>query len=442
VRFVAAYLDSLEAVDWDHLGIDRTPRAHGASRYHPQILMGIWIWGFMQGIRSSRKLEAACVERLDYRWLSGQQTPDHNTLWRFYQAHRAGMRYLLTHSVQLAVKAGLVDLALQAIDGSKVAGNAAKDRTYDGAGIDRLIERVERALADLEAQNTSGGESAPPRLPPALSDPAALRARLRDLQARRPVSGRTNLTDPDARLLPTRGGYLVGYNCQAMVSPLATTIGHPGRVITAVAVGQAIDDRPHLVPLMEQAHAATGGAAAVTLADGGYHAAHTLQAVGTRCVVIPEGQHITAPYHREQFRHDVEHDTLTCPRGQTLTYRFTKGDGRRLYRAQAAICRACPAFGTCTTNARQGRSVECGPGDAVLGAHRRWMATEAAQTLYRRRQGLIEPVFGILKEQRGGRRLLLRGLTAVTSEWTLLAAAFNLRTLARLWQQQPALLPL
>src|SRR5436305_11305566 len=129
VRFVAAYLDDLDATDWSQLGISLVSKERGASRYHPTVLLSIWLWGFMNGVRSSRKLEAACTEMLSYRWLTGQQTPDHNTLWRFYGAHRTGMRALLTHSVQSAVHAGLVDLALQAVDGTKIAGNAAKDRT-------------------------------------------------------------------------------------------------------------------------------------------------------------------------------------------------------------------------------------------------------------------------------------------------------------------------
>lgn len=83
VRFVAAYVDGLDLLDWTHLGISLEAKERGAPRYHPTVLLSIWLWGFMQGVRSARKLEAACAEMLSYRWLSGQQVPDHNTLWRF-----------------------------------------------------------------------------------------------------------------------------------------------------------------------------------------------------------------------------------------------------------------------------------------------------------------------------------------------------------------------
>jgi transposase len=439
VRFVAAYLDGLDATDWRHLGISLQGAEQGAPRYHPTVLLGIWLWGFLQGVRSARKLEAACRELLSYRWLTGQQIPDHNTLWRFYQAHRAGMRYLLTHSVQTAVRAGLVDLALQAVDGTKLAGNAAKDRTYDAKGLERLIERTERAIADLEAQNATGGEGVPPRLPQELASKEALLERVREAKERLEPGGRINLTDGEARLMKGRGGYVAGYNAQAMVSPLdATTAGSTGMLITAAEVTDDPDDHEQLVPMLEQAAQTTGQRAAATAADGGYHSGANLAASSGQCLVMPEAQPgLDAPYHKDRFGYDAQQDAYTCPHGQVLTFRGTKQSGERVYRIKGAPCRSCPAFGVCTTNRRQGRVLEISPYEPELRAHRTWMATPEAQALYRRRKELIEPVFGMVKEQQGARRLLLRGLDGVRAEWSLLAATFNLRTLARVWQQRP-----
>ena len=107
----------------------------------------------------------------------------------------------------------------------------------------------------------------------------------------------------------------------------------------------------------------------------------------------------------------------------------------RVYRGEAAGCRACPAFGTCTTDRRQGRALEVGPHEAAVRAHRDWMATAEAAAVYRQRKELIEPVFGVLKEELGARRFLLRGLANVRAEWALLATAFNLRTCVRLWRR-------
>lgn len=447
VRFVAAYLDSLDATDWRHLGISVQPGERGASRYHPKAVLGLWLWGFMQGVRSSRKLEAAATEMLSYRWISGQQTPDHNTLWRFYHAHRAGMRYLLTHSIQLAVRAGLVDLALQAVDGTKISGSAAKERTYDGTGLDHLIERIEQAIADLEAQNQTSGEDAPPRLPHELASKERLLARVRAARAELEPGAKVNLTDPDARLMKGRGQFVVGYNAQVVVSPLAEAgTGSGGMLITAAAVTTEPEDHGQLVPMLDQAAAETGVRAEISLADGGYHSGENLEATQDQLVLMPESRQTREPYHKARFVYDPAQDRFTCPQGQHLPFvgsiRRAGREVARRYRAGGAVCRACPALGCCTTDARQGRSVEIGPQEDLLVAHRALLATEEAQRVYARRKELVEPVFGILKEQQGARRFLLRGRAAVEAEWRLLAATFNLRVLARLWQQRPALLPL
>ena len=174
-RFAAAFVDGLDAEAWEELEIDVEGDPMGAGAYHPRALLSIWIYGFMTGMRSSRKLEAACREQISYMWLAGMQRPDHNTLWRFYRAHRDRMRALMRRTVRTAVKAGLVDLALQAVDGTRIAGNASRDRTYDAKGLRRLLDRVEAAIKDLEAQNSNGGDPSPASLPEELASAEALR---------------------------------------------------------------------------------------------------------------------------------------------------------------------------------------------------------------------------------------------------------------------------
>src|SRR5688572_30717848 len=141
-RFVAAFVDELDRATWGQLGVVVAGDPMGAPAYDPRALLSVWLYGFMTGVRSSRRLEAACRDQMPYLWLTGWQRPDHNTLWRFYQAHRQAMRRLLQRTVRTAVRLGLVDLAVQAVDGTKIAGNAARDRTYDAAGLERLQEQV------------------------------------------------------------------------------------------------------------------------------------------------------------------------------------------------------------------------------------------------------------------------------------------------------------
>lgn len=227
-----------------------------------------------------------------------------------------------------------------------------------------------------------------------------------------------------------------------MASPLNSAVtGCSGRVITAVDVTTSAADQAQLLPMLEQAHDNTSHLAAVTLADAGYHSGANVAACVERGqpVMMPEASQraLAQPYHKMLFSYDAERDTYTCPLGQTLTHLGQRRRPGRLtvqvYRGSAATCGVCPAFGLCTTN-RRGRVLEVGPHEDVLHRQRKWMDTAEVKATYRQRKSLIEPVFGILKEQQAGRRLLLRGFDNVRAEITLLATAFNLRTLCRVWQ--------
>ncbi len=452
VRFVAAFLEELTAADWAELGIDPAGNPRGAPAYDPRVLLAIWVYGFMTGIRSCRKLAVACREQLPFLWLTGWQTPDHNTLWRFYQAHRQGMRALFKRTVATAARTGLVVWAVQAVDGTKIGGNAAKDRTLDAAALTKLLERTEQAIADLEAQEATDGPPTPPRLPPALARAEALRARVRDALAQVTAADgppRVNLTDPDAGLVKGRQGVIAGDHAQAVAATVRlATRRRPkepsARLITAADVVPAADDHGQLLPMLAQAEAVTGRGIDLALSDGGYHDGPTLAACADRGqrVAMPEAQQqaLTDPFHKDRFRYDAATDTYSCPAGQVLRFRSTKERTDRppvrVYKAGAAVCRAGPLVGHCTTDRRQGRALEIGPHEAVLRQHRVWMATAEAQTAYRERKTVIEPVFGVLKEELGARRFLVRGLANVRAEWRLLATGFNLRTLYRLGQRQ------
>ena len=401
----------------------------------------------MTGVRSCRKLEAACRDQIPYLWLTGWQHPDHNTLWRFYRGHRQAMRKLFERTVRTAVTMKLVDLAVQAVDGTKVVANASLNRSYDAEGLRGLLERLESAIADLEAQNEAGEDTAVTHLPEELADKEVLREQVRqamdDLTSQKRHK-RINLTDKDARLMKGRQGIVAGYNAQAMVSPTETDGGATGMLVTAVDVVDAANDNALLVPMVEQAEETTGTRAQMTLADAGYFAASHLAECTRRGqqVVVSESRQrfLKDPYHKDRFTYDEHSDSFTCPQGQTLKFvriQHTNGVPLRLYRASGAVCQACPAFRVCTKAREIGRSLAIGPHDAALRRHRAWMSTSAAKEAYGVRKQLVEPVFGIIKEQQGARRFLLRGLVNVAAEWTMLATAFNLRTLCRVWSSSP-----
>ena len=445
-RFVDAYLDGLDRDGWAELGVDPDGDPMGAPAYHPRALLSVWLYGFMTGVRSTRKLEAACRDQIPFLWLTGWQRPDHNTLWRFYKNHRHTMRNLFKHTVRTAFRMQLVDLAVQAVDGTKVRANAANNRTYDDKALGRLMERSDRTICDLEAQNEAGEDTPPVNLPPELAGKKALRERMR--QAKETLEGsdrlkQVNLTDPDAVMMKTGQGITLAYNGQMVVSPVVAEGKEAGMFITAAAVVDDPTDHAQLGPMLEQAEETTGVRAETTLADGGYHSGSNLEECARRGqqVVMPEAQRraLESSYHKDRFVYDEANDRYRCPEGRWLNFTRINRNRRtmmRIYGGSGAVCRACPAFGVCTRNERYGRSLKIGPRDAALRRHRDWMSTEEAKRAYRQRKQLVEPVFGIIKEQLQARSFLLRGLGNVAVEWALLATAFNLRTLWRIWRAQ------
>ena len=448
-RFIAEFVDSLDREAWVELDVSLEGEVLGSPAYHPRALLGVWLYGFMIGIRSSRKLEAACRDQVPFLWLTGWQHPDHNTLWRFYQAHRQPMRKLLKYTVATAVDLRLIDLAVQAVDGTRISANAARDRNYNAVELGCLLERTEKAIAEMEAQNEQGDDAPPPRLPEKLQRAHALRQQIRKsmghLEQNEDLK-RVNLTDEDAQLMKGRYGIITGYNAQAMVSTLeAEAVRGNGMLITAADVVNTAADYGQLIPLLEQAEELTGERVPTTLADGGYHTATNLAAGNKRRQILVMSERYQGaaknPYFKDHFLYDAETDSYICPKGHWLRfcglrrYKSSSSGQIRVYRASRTACRLCPAFGECTRDAHAGRALWIGPSDMLLREHRNWMKTDKARELYARRKQMIEPVFGIIKEQLGARRFLLRGLANVRAEFTLMATAFNLRTLLRVWKR-------
>lgn len=445
VRFVAMFIDALDEKTWHKLGINLEGEVRGAPAYHPRALLGVWLYGFMSGTRTSRKLEEACRAQVTYLWLTGWQKPDHNTLWRFYKDHRNQMRHLFKSTIKTAVKMDLVDLAIQAIDGTRIAGNAARDRSYDGKGLRRLLEKVDKAIEELEQENEFEDTSLPVHLPEELRKATELRKRIKEaikVLEDEPDRKHINLTDFETKYVKTRQGLVPGYNMEAVASPLKKEVTEiKGNLLTAADVVWESNDTDQLIPMMKQAEENTEHKTEMTLVDAGYESGADLAECEERKqkVAMPMSEDLAQknPYPKSKFSYDIETDTYTCPQGQTLHYYQTKPLKKkeyRIYRTGVGVCKSCVAFGVCTKAGQ--RNICRGPYEDVLQRHREWMATEAAQEAYKRRKTIIEPPFGIIKERMGVRRFLLRGLVNVKAEAIMIATAFNLRVLCRIWQRQ------
>lgn len=332
-RFVAAFVDNIDRTMWLEMGIEPDGEPLGAPAYHPRGLLSVWLYGFMTGTRSSRKLEAACRDQIPYLWLTGWQHPDHNTLWRFYREHRSSMRRLFKHTVSTAINMGLVDLALQAIDGTKIEANASRHRTYDREGLQRLLEKTEAAIKDLEEQNEAGNDPLPTYLPKELVKAQRLRAEVKAAMEKLTTEGerRVNLSDGDAKLMKGNHGIIAGYNMQAVVSPISIDHNSSSLFIMGIDVTKDEGDTEQLLPMLEQAEEMTEQRAEVSLADAGYHSGKNLEGCERRNqkVIMPEcdEQALHKPYHKDRFMYDETSDTYRCPEGQTLRFVRSKLTG-------------------------------------------------------------------------------------------------------------------
>jgi transposase len=391
--------------------------ARGKAAYHPLMLVRLLLYGYAVGKRSSRKIEAATYDDVAFRYLAAGEHPDHDVIAAFRQTHLEQLSRLFVEVLLLCQKANLVKLGQIAIDGTKLAANASRqqNRTYE-----RLCEK-EKELADTVRQMMQEAAAADERedaefgkgkrgdeLPEELSTTARRLAKIRAAkqelereakqkaeQAKREKAeqqgkaqdeaqkkrwqrasaqvpaGKTkgNLTDPESRLMVdgSTKAFVQGYNAQVAAA------GVP-QIIVAQAVTQDPNDRQQLTPMVEQVVRNVGCAPELTLADAGYWN--------------------TAEISKLQAE---KRDVLVPPD------RGSRDEDKPL-----------PA------NAPKG---------PVAQRMRERLADETERKRYQKRSGMVEPVFGLLKEILGYRRFLLRGLQKVRGEWSLICTAFNLRKL-------------
>jgi transposase len=437
-RFVREFVDAL---DLESLGFAMPAGTEGRPGYAPSLMVKLWLCGYVLRIRSCRKLEAACREQLSLLWLSGMIQPDHNSLWRFWRANQAGMRELFRQSVQLAVRSGCVGLALQAVDGTKLAAACSNQTGWTKAQMEKLLAGLDAAIAEVELEVLAdpADETQPGyRLPAGLAERQALRAAVETglAQLQEEQRGHYHPHEPEARRMKVGGQKRFGYNAQVV------TDGQHG-IITAAEVSREETDVGQLAPMIEQARENVGVAAqsTPTLADRGYGAGADIQAAQDQQmkVLVPPNAGNPGPDSRfaaERFHYDAAERTVRCPEGRLLRYQgpSTK-HGQRMERYRCPH-RDCPVRSSCTSNPR-GRSIDIYPHTPAVQAMRAELALPEVWKQYRRRAGIVERSFAQIKEHDGFRRFTLRGLEAVRTQWAMICAAVNLRTLHVRWKTRP-----
>ena len=436
VRFIREFVDQQ---DLAQLGFAMPIATEGRPAYAPSLLLKIWLYGYHHRVRSTRQLEAACREQIGLVWLGGTLVPDHNSLWRFWRDNKAALRQLFKQSVQLAVKAGLVGMVLQALDGTRIQAMASPEGGWNKAKMEKLLAMLDAELNQTETQlDQEGPEDSglAYRLPQPLEQRQALRevvkAGLEQLQR----EGRSHYhpKEPEARRMKCGDKRPFAYNAQAVVD-------QSHGIVVAAEVSVEETDSGQLVPMLQQAAHNTGAAQAVpSVADGGYGSGAQVaqaQAAGLDVVVQPMdgGKQKANGYSAHDFRYDAASGSVSCPQQQRLDYTrqtLQKGQLIRQYRCRV---RGCPAAGLCQD--KKGRRViEIWPHTSAVQAMRERLKGPEAQERLSQRGRIIERHFGHLKQHDGFRRWTLRGTDNVRTQWALLNLTMNLRVLAKVWASQ------
>ncbi len=419
-RFIADLVD--EHLDLSRIHASYT-RAKGGPPYDPRLMVRILLYGYTIGVRSSRALEAACVDVVAFRWLAAGAGPDYRSIARFRKRHLAALGHLFVQALALCQAAGMVKLGRVALDGTKLRANASRRKAMSYARMSEKEKILAQEVSDLLAQaeaidaaedakfgKDARGDELPQELrrresrlakireaKQALEDEARERARAEaERRARDKDAGedtvaecvaaavekavptpkaQRNFTDPESRIMKTSdGSFHQCFNAQAVVDD-----AH--QVIVATEVSNCAADVANLIPMTEQAAANTGAAAGEVLADAGYCSADNL----TRAAAV----------------------SAECGTEFYVATGRSKHDTPLPDRPVGRIPKAA------TPRERMARK----------------LTTKKGRAAYARRKVIVEPVFGQMATLQNGKHLLLRGLDGARGEWLLLATCHNLRKL-------------
>jgi transposase len=437
VRAVDAFVEELDLKALGFAGAD--PAVTGRPAYHPAVLLKLYIYGYLNRVPSSRRLEREAQRNVELMWLTGRLAPDFKTIADFRRANGDGIRAVCRRFVQLCRELRLFTQAIVAIDSSKFKAVNSRDRNFTPNKVDRRQQQIEESIRRyLEALETADRtqpvevEAKTERLREKIE---TLRGQMRRMdtireQLKSAPDEQISETDPDARSMisQAKGTGVVGYNVQAAVDAKHHLI------VTHEVTNQG-SDRAQLSKMATVAKEEMGKTRMEAIADRGYFNSNEIKActeVGiTPLVPKPMTSNARAEgrFSKLDFVYDAKRDEYRCPAGERAIFRFSREEGGLVVRKYwSSACPRCPLKAQCTTG--DYRRIARWEHERILEAmQRRLDRRPAAMTLRRR---TIEHVFGTLKHWMGSTHFLTRGLAHVGTEMSLYVLAYNLKRLIKL----------
>jgi len=443
VRVVEVFIDELDLGALGFEGVQ--PAVTGRPAYHPSTLLKIYLYGYLNRVQSSRRLEREAQRNIELMWLTGRLAPDFKTIANFRRDNGAAIRAVCAQFVVLCRRLGLFTRAVVAIDGSKFKAVNNRDKNFTVAKVAKRLEQVDasiaRYLAALDRADREESDIAEAKTTRIQDKIAGLRRQMQALKAMEQQvqvapDKQVSLTDPDARSMATsgRGTGMVGYNVQ-------TAVDAEHHLIVAHEVTNLGHDRTQLEPMALMARAATGCEELTALADRGYfNGEQVLACEGTGVLpCVPKTDTSSAAqrgfFTRHDFVFDAQNDHYTCPAGQKLTRsrrRPNRKDDLDEYRHLTA-CFTCPLKPQRTPD--------------KLKRFRRWEHEGVLDKMQARldrmpdamlvRRQTVEHPFGTLKSWMGSAHFLTKTLEKVRTEMSLHVLAYNLKRMIQILGARP-----
>ena len=432
VRVVDVFVDKL---DLKQLGFEGAePEATGRPGYHPATMLKIYIYGYMNRIQSSRRLERETQRNVELIWLIGRLSPDFKTIADFRKDNGKAIRRVCREFVVLCRSLNLFSEAIVAIDGSKFKAVNNRDKNFTDNKLAARMQQVEQSIArylgDLDRADRDPIAVTEARVEHLKHKVETVRAQMQYLkqlgeQMKGAPDGHVSLTDPDARSMATCGhrSGVVGYNVQ--------TAGEAkNHLIVAHEVTNSGSDRSQLASMGKQTQDAMGVEKLTALADRGYFKGEEIleceRAGITALVSKPQTSNNKAKgqFDKRDFRYIAADDEYPCPAGQRAIWRFTTVEnGQTLHKYWSSACPRCSIKAQCTTG--ENRRIARWEHEEVLEA----MQTRLEQMpqASRIRRQTVEHVFGTLKAWMGATHFLMKRLRNVSTEMSLHVLAYNLK---------------
>ena len=443
VRLIDLFVESLPLEEYGFIEENRNPLG-GRPAYHPSTLLKLYIYGYMNRMRSSRQLEKECYRNLEVMWLMGKLAPDHNTISNFRRDNPDAIKKVFRATVELARNFELIGGKLLAGDGSVFRAQNSKKKNYNQKKIDRHLAYIEAKLDEYNQilSSEDGDAVEKQKAQEKINQHLKHQEKYQELEKQLEASGEVQIStsDPDSRQLIVRNMITeVAYNLQSTVDakhniPINYEITNE-------------NDSKAMGGMLEQAVETLGHNEFTAVFDKGYHTGtefETADKLGVEVLVavpdLPSSSMAPAPaYNISEFVYNEKEDTYTCPQGNTLKSNgnwYSKSRNHKGRKKQSPIkmkqyktdaCKTCPVYDLCTrAKNKRGRVIERLVYAHLLEKNKQRM--KEYYEIYRQRQAIVEHPFGTIKRQWGFDHIMTKKtIKRASADIGLVFVAYNLR---------------